>query len=207
MAFLLVLVIGAARCGGGGSDSAPEPEPDPVATPQSTPAGRTWTIAEILAEPRIGGAGGEARCGGELGFKRCVCPEAVPSSVRYRPSVVECNGNAAAILSGRLLRAFSIVVRDSQNRDRWPEAGSGYGGCSFSTANGDAPPNACSAFKTQSRFLAADETIEVNCFGESGYSPLFADATRLTIKLTDDPFSNDDQLERYCLSGPDVPLN
>jgi hypothetical protein len=193
-------------CGGGGGGSASD---DGAQSPESpsSPAQRVWTVAEILSEPVRGGSGGSPSCGGEFGFKRCICPDQVPSYVRYRPAVLECNSNAAAILSGRLNNAFSIVVRDTQNRDRWPEAGSGFGGCSFNEANADAPPNNCSAFKAQSRFEVGDGSTEVYCFGASGYSDIFIDAARLTVKLSDDPFSNDDDIERFCLRSPSEPLN
>lgn len=205
---LLVLICYLAftlGCGGGGSSSEATPaDNNPNETERLDP--RAQTIESILAEPPKGGSGGAARCGGELGFRRCICPNDVPSYVRYRPAVVECNGNAAAILSGRLFDAFSIVVRDTQNRDRWPEAGSGFGGCSFEEANGDSPPARCSAFKAQDIFVAAPG-VRVYCFGASGYSEIFSDAARLTVKLTDSPFSNEDEVERYCLSGPDISLN
>lgn len=190
-------------CSGGGSG-----EEEVVVIPETAaPANRVWTVAEIVSEPPRGGAGGAARCGGELGFRRCICAGDVPSTVRYRPSVVECNGNAAAILSGRLADAFSIVVRDTQNRDRWPEAGSGYGGCSFEIANSKSPPAGCSAFKVQQQFVVADGTIRFFCFGEPGYSEIFSDVARMTVKLTDDPFSSEDDIERYCLESPELPLN
>ncbi|MCC6953589.1 MAG: hypothetical protein IT290_05685 [Deltaproteobacteria bacterium] len=187
----------------------PDPAPigDGAALPTPTPVGRVWTVTEIESEPATGGSGGTPLCGGELGFKRCVCAPDVPSYVRYRPAVVECNGNAAAILSGPLLDAFSIVVRDTQNRDRWPAAGSGFGGCSFETADSESPPAACSAFKVQQKFSILAGSAKVYCFGASGYSEIFADAARMTVKLSDDPFSNNDDIARYCLAGPDVPLN
>ena len=196
---------------GQGADPAPTASPTPAPTPNDTTGGSTtgkvWTVDEILAEPEVGGAGGAPLCGGELGFKRCTCAPDVPSTVRYRPAVEECGGNAAAILSGGLLDAFSIVVRDTQNRDRWPAAGSGFGGCSADLADSDSPPNRCSAFKVQSRFKIGGGVAEMHCFGASGYSDIFADAARMTVKLSDDPFSNNDDIERYCLAGPTVPLN
>jgi hypothetical protein len=146
-------------------------------------------------------------CGGEFGFKRCICANDVPSYVRYRPAVAECGGSAAAILSGRLLKAFSIVVRDTQNRDRWPAAGSNFGGCSTALADASSPPNRCSAFKVQSKFKVGDGSSMVHCFGASGYSDIFADAARLTVKLSDDPLSNNDDIERYCLRGGSKSLN
>ena len=199
--------------GGGGSETIDSPDDggstvDNDSDVDEPSEGRVWTVAEILAEPVIGGAGGAPLCGGEFGFRRCTCAPDVPSTVRYRPSVEECPGqSAAAILSGDLLDAFSIVVRDTQNRDRWPAAGSGFGGCSAELADSDSPPARCSAFKVQAKFDIGGGTARVYCFGASGYSDIFADAARLTIKLSNDPFSNDDDIVRHCLAGPDLPLN
>ncbi len=221
--FPVIFLIAAYGCGGGGGGGSPGSESeaedeisevsgegiatavdDGVVDPTG---GRVWTVAEILLEPPNGGKGGPALCGGEFGFKRCVCAESVPPYVRYRPAVAECNGNAAAILSDRLLDAFSVVVRDTQNRDRWPLPGSGFGGCTEKEASSKNPPNYCSAFKVQSKFLVGFDSAMVHCFGASGYSDIFSDAVRLTVKLNDDPFSNDDDIERYCLAGPTLPLN
>lgn len=207
--FVGALVISVScGCGGGGgggdSDSSVDESPPP-SSGESANTERVWTVEEVLAEPETGGAGGPALCGGEFGFKRCVCAPDVPSTVRYRPALEECGGNAAAFLGGNLEDAFSIVVRDSQNRDRWPP--SGFNGCSAELADSESPPNSCSAFKVQFAFPIVGAGIRVHCFGASGYSDLFRDVVRVTIKLSDDPFSNDDEIERYCLAGPDVPLN
>ena len=210
---LLICSFGPLGCSGSGSDDVTfGPKPTPSGTPSadddddSSGSGKVWTLEEIRTEPRTGGAGGAARCGGEFGFRRCVCVPDVPSSVRYRPAVAECNGNAAIILYDEYEDAFSVVVRDSQNRDRWPE--SGFNGCSLELATSDNPPNRCSAFKVQESFpLFPGGGAKVNCLGASGYSELFADVTRLTIKITDDPFSSDDEIDRICLSGGDIPLN
>ena len=198
--------------GGGEVDPTPSPsDPNPSdpnpSSPPDTESGRVWSIAEVLSEPRTGGAGGSAQCGGEFGFKRCVCAENVRSSMRYRPALTECNGNAAAILDGEYLNAFSIVVRDSQNRDRWPAAGSGFGGCSAALANSESPPNSCSAFKVQEKIEVAGGAAVVHCFGASGYSNIFSDVVRVTIKNSDDPFSSDDDIDRLCLSLGSLPLN
>jgi hypothetical protein len=147
-------------CSGSGSDDVTfGPQPTPSATPnpdqdddsEGDGGGKVWTLDEIRSEPRTGGAGGAARCGGEFGFRRCICVPDVPSSIRYRPAVAECNGNAAIILYDEYEDSFSVVVRDSQNRDRWPE--SGFNGCSLELATSENPPNRCSAFKTRSPFL------------------------------------------------------
>jgi len=84
---------------------------------------------------------------------------------------------------------------------------SGFGGCSAEVANSESPPNACSAFKVQDKFDIAGETARVYCFGASGYSDLFSDVVRVTIKLSDDPFSSDDDIDRMCLVSGDEPLN
>jgi len=211
-------------CGSGGGDLSFGPENDSD-SPQSgssisidtssdssesavddaSSTNRVWTVDEILGEPRQGGNGGVPTCGGEGGFKRCLCPQNVYSSVRYRPAVAECNGNAAAIFFDNYREIFSVVVRDSQNRDRWPA--SGFNGCSASLADSDSPPNYCSAFKVQDKFEIGAGIATVHCFGASGYSELFTDVTRLTIKLADDPNSSDDPLDRLCLYAPDLPLN
>lgn len=206
IAFLLLSACG----GGGGNDDTnitPTPSETASPSPSATPQGRSWTVEEIISEARRGGSGGEPKCGGEFGFRRCLCVADVPSSVRYRPSIVECNYNAGAILHDEYLDAFSIVVRDTQNRDRWPAAGSGFGGCSFDVANSESPPNSCSAFKVQDKFKIANGTAMVHCFGASGYSEIFSDVVRMTIKISDDPFSNDDDIDRICLISGDEPLN
>jgi hypothetical protein len=189
----------------GGSDDTQSEQPSSSA-PSSDPAGgRVWTLSEVLAEPRKGGLGGAPSCGGEFGFRRCVCAQDVPSALRYRPALAECNGNAAILLDGQYLDIFSVVVRDSQNRDRWPE--SGFNGCDFALSTSVSPPNRCSAFKVQESFPTPDGSAVVHCFGASGYSTLFRDVVRATIKITDDPNSSDDEIERLCLIAGDTPLN
>lgn len=213
---LVAASIFSAACNGGGDSGADEssqdggdttPVEDTTGGPLDSFGRKVWTVAEILSEPVVGGDGGTPVCGGEFGFKRCLCADDVPSYVRYRPAVAECNGAAAAILSGRMLDAFSIVVRDTQNRDRWPAAGSLFGGCSAQLANSVSPPNRCSAFKVQKKFEIGGGSAKVHCFGASGYSDIFADAVRLTVKLSDDPSSSSDTIERYCLRANDEPLN
>src|SRR5688572_19091896 len=60
-------------------------------------------------------------------FKPCVCPAYVHKDVSYRPTYKACGGNAAILLRGKYLAVHSVVVRDSENRDRWPATG--FGGC------------------------------------------------------------------------------
>jgi hypothetical protein len=177
--------------------------PIPTATPQ---AFRVWTIEEILSEPRATPAKQPIEyCNGGR-FKPCVCSHDVSRDMRYRPSVKECGGNAAIVLYRKYLGAFSVVVRDKENRDRWPR--SGFGGCS--TYERDVLGlNKCSAFKVQEKIPVDNGKVKasVNCLGASGYSSLFKGVRRVTLKLSDVPDSNKDPLVRWCLKKPSLPLN
>lgn len=143
------------------------------------------------------------RCGATA--RKAVCPQDVPNSVIYLPSTSLCSGKAAIVLRGPFLNSFSVVVRDSQNRDRWPAAGSGYGGCSFALANSAAPPRRCSSFKASREYIATinGQRSRVVCFPENGFSRFWTDVRRMTIKVTNSAAS----LRRFCLNGPRVRLN
>lgn len=183
----------------------------PVAA-QTATTNKVWTIKEILAErqepvekknPRM--------CMGNP-FKPCVCAPDVTKLVQYRPSIAECGKRAGIVMSGaRYINAFSVVVRDRDNRDRWPlnfpATGTGYGGCTLAQAK--AGLGKCSAFKVQKILSVNNENgdAEVHCLGESGYHPLMKGISRMTIKLKDVPGSHEDPLERLCLYGPKKPLN
>jgi hypothetical protein len=183
-----------------------------LAPAQSTTENRVWTISEILAErqkpetiknPRM--------CMGGR-FKPCVCAADVTKLLQYRPSIAQCGKKAGIVMSGKkYLTAFSVVVRDRDNRDRWPiefpATGTGYGGCTLAQAK--AGLGKCSAFKVQKIIKVSNENgnAEVHCLGQSGYHPLMKGISRMTVKLKDVPGSNEDPLERLCLKGPTVPLN
>ncbi|NMC63388.1 MAG: hypothetical protein GYA55_09515 [SAR324 cluster bacterium] len=136
-------------------------------------------------------------------FKPCICPKHVPKTIKYRPSLAVCGGNAAAILSGAYGNSFSVVLRDSQNNDRVPAVG--FNGCTKEEA--DLGLARCSAFKCQKTIRSGGKYI--CCFGDSGTSRTLSSATRMTIKLRDDPTSGNDPLIRVCLPGfdPDKKLN
>ena len=168
---------------------------------------RVWTAKEILEERDL-----ETKdkkrvrfCQGGA-FKPCVCPRDVTKSVQYRPSVRECGGDAAIILSKQYLSAYSAVVRDKENKDRWPPQG--VNGCTPFERD-ELGLNKCSVFKVQSVIGVEDEAAdaEIHCLGASGYSVLFRRVSRITIKLRDVPNSNTDPLVRLCLAGPTLPLN
>jgi hypothetical protein len=182
-----------------------------AATPASaqsddTDVKRVWSIEEILSERRQSKATRKPRyCQGGV-FKPCVCARDVTPLAQYRPAVRECGGNAAVILSGRYTNVFSVVVRDRENKDRWPVKGAN--GCTPYETN-VLGLSKCSVFKVQ-RVIGVDNEngdAQVHCLGASGYSPLFARVTRMTAKLSDVPGSNSDPLVRWCLAGPTQPLN
>jgi hypothetical protein len=177
-----------------------------TATPLSTQ--RVWSVKDLLTE--VTSKGPVRRkiryCQGGR-FAPCVCHQDVSRDMRYRPALKECNGNSAVILSGKYLNVFSAVVRDSENRDRWPS--SGFNGCSPALAQSESPPALCSAFKAQDIFDIGKgrKRSRVYCFGSSGYSELFKRVVRVTVKLSDKTNSNDDPLVRWCLKDPEEPLN
>jgi len=189
----------------------------PVASPaQTEPTVKAITVREMVRQHRslrlegvraVDGSGPDSLCQGGR-FKQCVCADQVTRDVQYRPSITECGKKAGIILYGRYRSAFSIVLRDPENRDRWPA--SGFNGCSSELANSDSPPAYCSAFKAQKTFRigrrTADEGV-LYCFGASGNSPLLRRVVRATVKLRDIPGSSADPLVRWCLNGPKEPLN
>ena len=167
---------------------------------------RSWSIDEILAEREPANNNGRQRmCQGGL-FKPCVCAKDVSNLVQYRPAVKECGGKAAIVLSGKYLDVFSVVVRDNQNKDRWPAEG--INGCSEFERD-TLGLNKCSAFKVQKIIGVSNRQGEaaVHCLGASGYSPLFKNVVRITAKLADVPNANTDPLERLCLVSGNRPLN
>jgi hypothetical protein len=169
---------------------------------------RVWTTEEILAERKLDVSDKRRprMCRGGA-FKPCVCPRDVTKAVQYRPAVQACGGDAAVILSRKkYLSAYSAVVRDWENKDRWPPEG--INGCSFAERE-TLGLNKCSAFKVQSVVPVEHQTddAEIHCLGASGYSPLFKRVSRITIKLRDIPNSTADPLERLCLVAPNKPLN
>ena len=167
----------------------------------------SWTAEQILQERDLTTAEKKQPryCQGGR-FEPCVCPSDVTRSVQYRPAVRECRGKAAIILSRDYLNAYSAVVRDRENKDRWPLEG--INGCSAFERD-VLGLNKCSAFKIQKVIGVEDEVAdaEIHCLGASGYSRLFRNVSRITIKLQDIPNSNQDPLARLCLVGPDQPLN
>jgi hypothetical protein len=168
---------------------------------------KVWTVEEILAERKSPKEKRRPRMCRGGAFKPCVCPKDVPTLVQYRPAVSECGGDAAIILSGaKYMAIYSVVVRDWENKDRWPPQGAN--GCTPYQTN-VLGLNKCSVFKVQ-KILGIENEVrdaEVHCLGASGYSSLFGRVSRITAKFKDIPNSNADPLARWCLAGPSKPLN
>jgi hypothetical protein len=173
---------------------------------QSNTGTKVSTIEEILSERQFRPIVKRPRyCQGGV-FKPCVCPKDVPSVVQYRPAVKECDGAAAIVLSGRYKSIFSVVVRDRENKDRWPPQG--INNCTAYQRDILAL-HKCSAFKAQ-KVIDVDDSrgdASVHCLGASGSSTLFKRVVRMTAKLADIPNSTADPLARWCLVKPDQPLN
>lgn len=117
------------------------------------------------------------------------CNPNVPSTVGYRPSLFECNGNAAVLLRGSQRNNYSVVVRrDGQFNDRDPN-------------NPTCGTNRCSPYKTQKKIELPE--YQVNCLGDSGYSANFVPVNRISIKYTAVVTNANDtsQFEQYCLNN------
>lgn len=122
------------------------------------------------------------------------CVPAVPE-IGYRPSVLECNGNAAILLRGRYRNAYSVVVRrNGQYNDRDPH-------------NTSCGTNRCSPYKVQKRIELPE--YEVNCLGDSGYSDYFVPVTRISVKFTAQVTNSSDtsQFQQYCLHNKREDMN
>ena len=124
--------------------------------------------------------------------ENCIPP--IPQ-VGYRPSLFECNGNAAVLLRGSLREAFSVVVRrNGAFNDRDPN----------NTACGT---NRCSPFKVQKKIELPE--YQINCLGETGYSANYAQVRRISIKFVATVTNPRDprQFEQYCLDSRTTDLN
>lgn len=117
------------------------------------------------------------------------------SQVAYRPSLFECNGNAAVLLQGSLRNNYSVVLRaNGQFNDRDP-------------ANPSCGTNRCSPYKTQKRIELP--AFQVNCLGDSGYSANIARANRISVKFTAAVTNASDpsQFQQYCLGDVTRDMN
>ena len=123
----------------------------------------------------------------------CIAP--VPAEIGYRPSLFECNGNAAVLLRGSYRNAYSVVVRrNGQFNDRDPN------NTSCSSAR-------CSPYKVQKKIELPE--YQVNCLGGSGYSDEYKDVKRISIKFQADVTNGKDetQFNQWCLDNKQADLN
>ena len=115
------------------------------------------------------------------------CVPAVPD-IGYRPSLFECNGNAAVILRNDFRNAYSVVVRrfNAQYNDRDPD----NPGCSAAE---------CSPYKTQETQEYPE--FQVRCLGGSGFSAKYNTVTRISVKFTANITNALDpsQFQQYCI--------
>ncbi len=121
----------------------------------------------------------------------------MPSDVGYRPSLFECNGAAAVLTRGSQRNNYSIVVRRGPNiqyNDRDPN-------------NTSCGTNRCSPYKTQRRIELPE--FQVNCLGDSGFSPTFDTVQRVSIKYTAAVTNAQDsrQFQQYCLTDKKKSIN
>lgn len=123
------------------------------------------------------------------------CERNVPSDIGYRPSLFECNGNAAILFRGRFRSAYSVVLRRNgakNDRDRFnPE-------CALAS---------CSPFKVQKKIELPDQ--RVLCLGDNGFGVELGLANRVSIKFTASVTDSSDpsQFVQYCLLNPRASLN
>ena len=122
------------------------------------------------------------------------CVPLVPE-IGYRPSLFECNGNAAILMRGDMRKAYSVVLRwVGAYNDRDPN-------------NVSCATNRCSPFKVQKRIELPE--YQVNCLGASGYSDYLRMATRISVKFTAAVTNSLDpsQFQQYCLDTKTKSLN
>lgn len=126
-------------------------------------------------------------------FKPCVCASKSDPKIKFRSALKACKGRAAVILEGKYKSAFSVVLRDRLNRDRVIPDDFKHNCTSYEINT--LGLNKCSAYKAQKVIRKGSSTTF--CFGLPGAK--MKKATRITIKLVDDPNGTNDVLIRQCL--------
>ena len=115
------------------------------------------------------------------------CERIVPTGIGYRPSLFECNGNAAILFRGSFRNAYSVVLRrngEKNDRDRFNP------GCGLAS---------CSPLKVQKTIELPDQ--QIRCLGDTGFGIEIALANRISIKFTAQVTDASDpaQFRQYCL--------
>lgn len=145
--------------------------------------GTTQSVSQGRSEEGFGRISGEN------------CNPNVPTTVGYRPSLFECNGNAAVLLGEGQRHAFSVALRrNGEFNDRDPN-------------NTSCGSNRCSPYKTQKKIELPE--YQVDCLGEDGFNPVLQLANRISIKYQALITNKNDtsQFEQYCLNDLTTSLN
>lgn len=121
---------------------------------------------------------GSGHGGGDEALPACVNNNA---DVTYRPSWVECGGNAGVLLKGEYANAFSSALRMPDNSDRLDPS------CSA---------NSCSPYKVQNYVNVSGGKI--GCYGAAGTSPYMSEVVQVSVKRE----GTDRHPFRECLADP-----
>lgn len=125
------------------------------------------------------------------------CKKQFPAGVSYLPSVSQCDGKAAIVLSADLKNSFSVVVRACDNGDRDP--------CYNYLGVRSCGTNASSPFKVQKTIDAVIErqgvqtSAKIHCLKEAGNSKVYKMVRRLTIKRVDPVRNPAKDVYKICL--------
>jgi|GEM_PF-5331584 len=120
-----------------------------------------------------------------------------PAGVSYLPSVSQCDGKAAIVLSADLKNSFSVVVRACDNGDRDP--------CYNYLGERSCGTNASSPFKVQKTIDAIIErqgvqsSAKIHCLKETGSSKVYKMVRRLTIKRVNPVRNPSRDVYKICL--------
>jgi hypothetical protein len=123
------------------------------------------------------------------------CAKKIPADVSYAPSLAQCGGKAAIVLSGELKNSFSVVVRACDNGDRDP--------CYSSITS--CGTNASSPFKVQKTIDAVinrkgvEMSAKIHCLKEAGNSSVYRMVRRMTIKRVNPVRNPSKDVFKICL--------
>ena len=150
-------------------------------------------------------------CQKRPGVEPCVCAPDVPAIASYFPSDPRCPKStypgdtgknvASVVLRKGLRKAFSTVLRTYKDEDRSP-----YEPALCTMSEFQSGQTKCSRWKGWRTLRVGSETVI--CFGASGYSKVFRQIGRISIKVSDFPGPDGKKdVRRYCLVKASEPLN
>ena len=123
------------------------------------------------------------------------CSRSFPKELSYYPTMSQCGGKAALIVTGRLKDSFSLVVRACDNGDRDP----------CFTSIHSCGTNASSPFKVQKTIEAIVDKdgeqvpAKIHCLKEPGTSQVYRMVRRITIKRVNPVRNPSTDVLRICL--------